>query len=45
VKFEGGSWSILGGEPGPVSTRVRESLMGIQHGTSPDTHGWMHRVL
>jgi branched-chain amino acid aminotransferase len=45
VKFEGGSWSIHGGEPGPVSTRVRESLMAIQHGTSPDTRGWMHRVL
>jgi branched-chain amino acid aminotransferase len=45
VKFEGGSWTIHGGEPGPVSTRVRESLMAIQHGTSPDTRGWMHRVV
>jgi branched-chain amino acid aminotransferase len=45
VKFEGGSWTIHGGEPGPVSTRVRESLMAIQHGQSRDTRGWMHRVL
>ena len=45
VKFEGGSWTIHGGEPGPVSTRVRESLMTIQHGQAPDTRGWLHRVL
>jgi branched-chain amino acid aminotransferase len=45
VKFEGGSWTIHGNEPGPVSTRVRESLMAIQQGTAPDRHGWMHRVL
>jgi branched-chain amino acid aminotransferase len=45
VKFEGGSWTIHGGEPGPVSTRVRESLMAIQHGQVPDTRGWMHRVV
>jgi branched-chain amino acid aminotransferase len=45
VKFDGGSWTIHGGEPGPVSTRVRESLMAIQHGQAPDTRGWMHRVL
>ena len=45
VKFEGGSWTIHGNEPGPVSTRVRESLMAIQQGTAPDGHGWMHRVI
>jgi branched-chain amino acid aminotransferase len=45
VKFDGGSWSIHGGEPGPVSTRIREALTAIQYGNAPDTHGWMHRVV
>jgi branched-chain amino acid aminotransferase len=44
VKFDGGQWTIHGGEPGPVSGRIRESLLSIQHGLSPDSHGWMHRV-
>jgi len=45
VKFDGGSWMIHGGEAGPVSTRLRESLMAIQYGHAPDTRGWMHRVV
>jgi branched-chain amino acid aminotransferase len=45
VKFEGGSWTINGGEFGPVARRLREALLSIQYGTSPDKHGWMHRVL
>lgn len=44
VKFEGGSWLIHGGEPGPVSTRLREALLDIQYGKAPDKYGWMHRV-
>jgi branched-chain amino acid aminotransferase len=44
VKFEGGEWTIHGGETGPVATRIRETLLNIQHGLSPDRHGWMHRV-
>jgi branched-chain amino acid aminotransferase len=31
------------GQPGPVTTRLRELLLGIQHGTVLDKHGW--RVL
>ncbi|HTQ07863.1 MAG TPA: branched-chain amino acid aminotransferase [Polyangiaceae bacterium] len=45
VKFDGGAWTIHGGEPGPVSTRLRETLLDIQYGRAPDKHGWMHRVL
>jgi len=45
VKFDGGSWLIHGGEPGPVSSRIRDTLMAIQYGHAPDKHGWMHRVL
>lgn len=44
VKFEGGSWTIQGGESGPVAMRIREKLLAIQHGLEPDIHGWMHRV-
>jgi branched-chain amino acid aminotransferase len=45
VKFDGGSWTIHGGEPGPVSTRIRETLTSIQYGTLPDRHGWMRKVV
>jgi branched-chain amino acid aminotransferase len=44
VKFEGGSWTIHGGESGPVATRIRDTLLAIQYGEAPDQHGWMHRV-
>jgi branched-chain amino acid aminotransferase len=45
VKFEGGEWLVNGEQTGPVATRLRESLLAIQHGTAPDRHGFMHRVL
>lgn len=45
VKFDGGKWSINGGEFGPVARKLREALLAIQYGTSPDAHGWMHRVV
>jgi branched-chain amino acid aminotransferase len=45
VKFEGGSWTINRGEPGPVSERIRARLLDIQYGRVPDQYGWMHRVL
>jgi branched-chain amino acid aminotransferase len=44
VKFEGGSWTINGGESGPIATRLREALLDIQYGKAPDKYGWMHRV-
>jgi len=44
VRFEGGSWTIHGGETGPVALAVRERLLAIQHGVVPDTRGWMHVV-
>ncbi|MFC0437658.1 branched-chain amino acid aminotransferase [Kutzneria buriramensis] len=30
--------------PGPVTVRLREELQGIQAGTRPDRHGWMHEI-
>ena len=28
----------------PVADEIRDTLVGIQQGRVPDTHGWMHRV-
>ena len=44
VKFDGGAFAISGAESSPVATAIRERLLSIQHGLTPDTHGWMHRV-
>jgi branched-chain amino acid aminotransferase len=45
VKFNGGGWLVNGGETGPVAQRLRDALLAVQHGTAPDVHGFMHRVL
>jgi len=45
VKSTTAQWSVGDGEPGPVTMRLREALLGIQHGTAPDTHGWMHTLV
>ncbi len=45
VKFEGGGWLVNDGQTGPVAQRLRDTLLAVQHGTLPDTHGYMHRVL
>jgi branched-chain amino acid aminotransferase len=44
VKARTGDFLIGGGEPGPVSLRLRAALLDIQHGRAADTHGWLHRV-
>jgi branched-chain amino acid aminotransferase len=35
-------WIVGNGEAGPVTTRLRTELVGIQNGTAPDRYGWMH---
>ena len=45
VKSTSGEFSISGGAFGPVASTLRESLLGIQHGTAPDPHGWLRRVV
>jgi branched-chain amino acid aminotransferase len=45
VKSRKGSWVIRGGETGPVTKRLREELLHVQHGLTPDRHGWMHTVI
>jgi branched-chain amino acid aminotransferase len=44
VKANGFEMTINNGENGAVTMAMRDGLLGIQHGTTPDTHGWMHKV-
>ncbi|WP_214104607.1 branched-chain amino acid aminotransferase [Acrocarpospora catenulata] len=44
VKGADREWTIGDGTPGPVTMRVREELLGIQYGTRPDPHGWVHKI-
>ncbi|MFI7674373.1 branched-chain amino acid aminotransferase [Actinophytocola sp. NPDC049390] len=44
VKHADGGFTINGGEPGPVSMRLRETLTALQRGTAPDPHGWMTKL-
>ncbi|HEX4700046.1 MAG TPA: branched-chain amino acid aminotransferase [Actinomycetes bacterium] len=44
VKHAGGAFDVADGQPGAVTMKVRETLLGIQHGTAPDPHGWMHTI-
>lgn len=45
VRSADGQFTIGGGEPGPVTLKLREALTSIQHGTAPDPHGWMHTLV
>jgi branched-chain amino acid aminotransferase len=45
VRHRGGAWTVGSGKPGPLTMRLRESLLDIQHGVGPDLHGWMHTVV
>ena len=44
VKHAHGSFPVADGEPGALTMKIREGLLGIQQGTASDPHGWMHRV-
>jgi branched-chain amino acid aminotransferase len=39
-----GEFTIGSGGPGQLTTKLRDKLVGIQRGTVPDTHGWVHRL-
>jgi branched-chain amino acid aminotransferase len=45
IKGSAGSWTVGDGSPGPVTMRLREELLGIQFGTLPDPHGWIHKII
>jgi branched-chain amino acid aminotransferase len=44
VKGASAEWLVADGEPGPVTRRLREELIGIQYGHKPDPFGWVHKV-
>jgi branched-chain amino acid aminotransferase len=44
VKSGEGEWTVGDGEPGPVTTRLREELVGIQYGSRPDPYGWINKI-
>jgi len=39
-----GEFTIGSGGPGQLTTKLREKLVSIQRGTTPDTHGWVMRL-
>ena len=41
---ESGAWQISGGQPGPVTMRLRQALLDVQTGAAPDPHNWMHTI-
>jgi branched-chain amino acid aminotransferase len=45
VKGENVNFTVGDGQAGPVAMRLRELLLGIQHGTAPDPHGWRYELL
>ena len=45
VKSRQGEWMINKGETGPVAAKLREILLNLQHGLTPDTHGWMKKIV
>jgi branched-chain amino acid aminotransferase len=42
VKHAGGEFLVNGGGPGELTMKLRAELTGIQEGTRPDPHIWMH---
>lgn len=44
VRSARGEFTIGGGETGPVTRTLRDSLIAIQRGEAPDPYGWVHRV-
>ncbi len=45
AKSAEGTWQTGDGNPGPITQQIRETLLGIQHGTIEDKHGWNKRVI
>jgi branched-chain amino acid aminotransferase len=39
-----GTWVTGDGNPGEITMAIRNHLLGIQHGTVADKHGWMRKV-
>ena len=44
AKSKWGTWVTGDGNPGPITMKIRETLLGIQHGQIKDKYGWVKRV-
>jgi branched-chain amino acid aminotransferase len=44
LAWRGGELTMGDGNPGKVTQDIRDSLLAVQYGHAPDTHGWMHAV-
>lgn len=44
LKWRGGEVVTGDGGTGPVTARLRATLLDIQQGRVPDTHGWLHPI-
>ena len=44
VKSRTGDWTVGDGNAGPITSRLRQSLLDIQTGAAPDPYGWLERV-
>ena len=45
LRWPGGAAVAGDGEPGEVTTRLRQALLDIQYGRADDPHGWRHPVV
>ena len=44
AKSKWGTWITGDGAPGPITMKIRETLLGIQHGQLPDKYNWVKVV-
>ena len=44
VKSAHGSWAVGDGGAGELTMRLRQALVDIQRGASPDPHGWLYHA-
>lgn len=44
VRSARGDWTVGTGLAGPVTLRLRETLLALQTGRLPDRHGWLHHI-
>jgi branched-chain amino acid aminotransferase len=42
--WDGGSVGDIDAPAGEVTMRIRQTLVDLQYGRVPDTHGWMRRL-
>ncbi len=45
LRWPGGEAVAGSGEPGTVTMKLRQALLDLQYGRTPDTHGWMRKVV